>query len=449
MAARQTFLKSPDDADSGYNALLGSGMPSLPTAPATPFTSSQNNGQKNAAPTTGPEALPDLSNLTGPLPTLPTDRVSPINVSPVTPNLTPSFSQPTTTTQPTYTTNARAGNAPGQDDGGGGGDGSPGTGGNRTPPPTGDSGRHGGNASPFTSASTAADLIAYLNKNKIGPGDALTGVTKDFFTALGIYGQAVGNGMTYGQYDPMRQKIYAPGHDIRFENGQWVDHPTGGSDASAAGDAGVEAALAKLLAGEGMTTAQASVFAQLMKIIASGGALPNDPEILQQQLETARENEVRAEQSQLADARGELAARGLLSEPGSPQGEEASAINRIEQGIAPAYSQAVRDIHTTQLNAQNERVTNALAEVTGLSNAAAGNLVSALGTGTQRQIGLANIALGELAQNTQWNEFLAQYGLSRDALQYQIEQGNLQVLLPLLQQFVQYLQTLAAGKVPS
>jgi hypothetical protein len=235
------------------------------------------------------------------------------------------------------------------------------------------------------------------------------------------------------------------GNPVNFGNGAGVDlfNEIGQDPFSQT----IEGGLSNLINNEGMTSQQQSVFETLKDIIGRSGRDPSLDPIVQQQLEHARENEASANTSMLNDAQAELANRGLIGQPGQPQGEEGGAISRIAQTIAPQYATAVRDVNTAAIQAQNDRLTSALTNITGLTGSAASNLLNALGQGTQRQIGLANIALQELSLNEDWNKFLANYGLTRDQVLYQIQQGNSNALLPLLTLFEQATAAGAAGHV--
>lgn len=200
----------------------------------------------------------------------------------------------------------------------------------------------------------------------------------------------------------------------------------------------VSGGLQSLIGANGATPEQQSLLAHINDIINSGGKLPEDDAIVQAQLESARENESGAFTAQTNDARDELAARGLVGEPGAPQGLEGEAISQISRNLAAPYSQAVRDINTNASTQREARLTSAISAATGVTSASASQLLSALGQGTQRQLGLAQIALDSLGQDQQWNEFLANYGLSRDQLLYQIQQGNSSALGALIQQFMQF-----------
>jgi hypothetical protein len=205
--------------------------------------------------------------------------------------------------------------------------------------------------------------------------------------------------------------------------------------------------LTNLINAGGMTPEEKSVFATLSDIIGRSGRMPSEDPIVQQQLETAREQESGAFTGQMNDARGELAQRGLLGEPGVPQGEEGGAIARVTQAISPAYAGAVRDINTASIQRQNDRLTSALTSITGLSEAGASQLLSALGEGTQRQSALADIALRTLAQNNDWNKFLATFGLQQDQLLTQVQSGNMGMLLTLINLWNSFTGTSAQGQV--
>lgn len=209
----------------------------------------------------------------------------------------------------------------------------------------------------------------------------------------------------------------------------------------------VDQGITDLIHSHGMTSEETSLLARVNGIIANGGALSDDASIEQQQLEHARENESAAFTGQLNDARSELASRGLVSEPGVAQGLEGESIDQISRGLAPSYATAVRDIQTNQTQVKEQRLQSAIATATGLDEDAARNLVSTLGTGSQRQLGLASIALDSLQQNIQWQEFLAQYGLNRDQILYSIQNGQSGALATLLSLFEQMSNTSAGGHI--
>lgn len=200
-----------------------------------------------------------------------------------------------------------------------------------------------------------------------------------------------------------------------------------------------------LISHQGETTNQAALRHIYEQIIGNGGGL--DHSVIDPQLESAREAEAEAETAMYNDADGRLAAQGIHSEPGVPQGQAASAINRINQTLAPPFATAVRDIYTNAQQQSDARLTTSLSSLLGLNNAEASQFLNTLGEGTQRQSALASIALQSLAQNMQWNEFLANYGLNADALLHTIQQGDSSQLIALLQLFNQNITTAAGGTI--
>jgi hypothetical protein len=137
------------------------------------------------------------------------------------------------------------------------------------------------------------------------------------------------------------------------------------------------------------------------------------------------------------DLRGDLGSRNLLSEPGIPQGAEIGGLSRITDKLAPEFSRALRDIYADESAKSDARMMTALQMATGFSTDQARNLLAGIGEGTARQTALADLALRELQTNMAWNQFLAQFGLERDKVMYEIQNGGIENLLPLLQSFIQ------------
>lgn len=218
----------------------------------------------------------------------------------------------------------------------------------------------------------------------------------------------------------------------------WKDMILGGFDAHAASEQGGQQdqggdTLSALAASGGHSPFGADIEATLKRIIDSGGVTPN----IAPGLINAREDEARAEQGQLADARGQLAEAGGMSEPGVAQGTNIGAIERVQQNVAPSYASAVRDVETKGLQEQNDNLMSALQLATGMSTDDAHNIISAVGTGMQGKVALANIALDQLKQSDSWNEFLAQNGLDQAKLQNDINQGHWDNAIRLLQIYTQ------------
>lgn len=195
----------------------------------------------------------------------------------------------------------------------------------------------------------------------------------------------------------------------------------------------IDAGLADLIKRGGATDSTTSLMKQLQDIISKGG-ITHDSEA---DLNRARDDEARAFTGQTEDARAALASRGVASTPGVAQGGEISAIKRITESLAPTYADTVAGIETHAADMKNSTLLSSLQMATGLSAQESNNLLGALGSGTQRQLGLSQIALQSLEQDDQWNEFVANYGLNKDQVAAQIKNGNIQSLIPLLTAFLQ------------
>lgn len=197
-------------------------------------------------------------------------------------------------------------------------------------------------------------------------------------------------------------------------------------------DKQMDASLSDLLTHGGASPYGRTIEATLSDLISRGGVTPN----MTAQLTQARDANAGAMAGQTADARAELAARGLGSPHGAGQGPETTAIGRISQSLAPGYASAVTDINNHAIDVANSSVMSALTMATGMSEADATSILNTVGTGTARQTALANIALKSLEDNMQWNEFLANFGLQKDQIAEQLQQGRLAALTPLLNLFL-------------
>lgn len=164
-------------------------------------------------------------------------------------------------------------------------------------------------------------------------------------------------------------------------------------------------------------------------MVETGAADPFVNGNIARRFESARELMAKGRRTQMNDARGELAARNLLSEPGIPQGAEIGAVQRIEDNIAPEFARALRDIYT-------EETGTALQLATGMAADQARTFLAGLGEGTARQTALASIALQQLGQNMAWSQFLAEFGLKRDQTLQMLQNGRVDDVMQLLNTFL-------------
>jgi hypothetical protein len=194
----------------------------------------------------------------------------------------------------------------------------------------------------------------------------------------------------------------------------------------------IDSGLAGLIASGGSTGRSDDVMAKLMAVINGGGVGPDT----MQQLIGAREAAALGQQSMLEDARAALAGQGGLSAPGVEQGSTTAAVQRISEAIAPEFADALRDIYGKALDESNENFMGALQMATGMADDQAKNLLQALGQGTSRQQALAGIALDTLAQNMDWNKFLATHSLDTAKLMEDIQNGRLDRVVQLMKLFI-------------
>lgn len=180
-------------------------------------------------------------------------------------------------------------------------------------------------------------------------------------------------------------------------------------------------------------------------LLQRGGQLDEDR--LAARFESSRELLDRGRRAQVNQARGELANRNLLSEPGIPQGSERTALERIELGLAPIFATELRNIGIAEGQAADQRLLGTLSAATGLADSQSRNLLDTLRTATDRQAVLSNIALGTLDRNIEWNRFLAEFGLQRDVVLEQLQSGRTDELLALISLFNQFANTARSGQV--
>lgn len=152
--------------------------------------------------------------------------------------------------------------------------------------------------------------------------------------------------------------------------------------------------------------------------------------------ESARELMDKGRRTMTNDTRAALANRGLLSEPGIPQGAEIGAVRRIEESIAPEFSRALRDIYTDESQRADVKQMGYLQAALGISSDQAKQFLAGIGEGTARQSALAQIALQSLGQNMAWNQFLAEFGLKRDTVLAELQNGRVDDVMQLLNSFL-------------
>jgi hypothetical protein len=183
---------------------------------------------------------------------------------------------------------------------------------------------------------------------------------------------------------------------------------------------------------------QRAIEAELLGMIERGGGL--DQDLIDRRTESLREGLDRQASSQLDRADAELAARGLVGLPGSPQGAQGTAIAGIEQDITEQFRGGFRDIVSDEQALASQRLMDSIGIGANISIAnrniemeskaqgfreaaqlaiANGQMQQAamfdsIAAATDRQRLLHDVAIDQLDRNIAWNMFLAEFGLERD-----------------------------------
>lgn len=222
----------------------------------------------------------------------------------------------------------------------------------------------------------------------------------------------------------------------------------------------------------------------LRGLIERGGRLPPDDQRRAMEIEAARSPLDILRQSQLAEGRAEMAGRGLLG-----QGPEIEYGQRLEERLAPMYTQAAQEIQLdeadradkryntalealssqaefqrlsaddryTKANAlrteltldmaqrQDDRLTNAINQSANLTIAQSQNLVSFINATTGVQKMRVTAALDLLRENADWNQFLAEYDLDRTKFLELMDTGRFAEIAPLLMMMLQGIQVGGTG----
>ena len=205
--------------------------------------------------------------------------------------------------------------------------------------------------------------------------------------------------------------------------------------------------LMDMIANYGQTPLGSDMEATLRGLIERRGEVEDDPSLRAQRMEAKRQPIEAFRRMQTNQMRGELANRSLISEPGMPQGSEIGALGRFEERLAPYYATAGQELASEDARANNDRLSQAITLATGLSQSQSQQMLATLHEGTDRQRVLSEIALGTLDRNIIWNKFLAELGLERAKVMYQIQQGRVDSIAPILAMFQQYLNSASGGYV--
>ena len=190
------------------------------------------------------------------------------------------------------------------------------------------------------------------------------------------------------------------------------------------------------------------IWAAIKGLLPGGGWNQNR---VNSRTESAREDLNRYQKSQNDSNRATLASRGLLG-----SGPEATAQSNLEGRIADQYSNQVRNIYNDESQQADAQAIAALQAGVGLSESEARGIIDLMRANTERDLGFGNLdlnrmlgqgnlALGNMRAVNDYNMGLANYGLDRDQLLYQMEHGDTNDIMSLIQQLFQGAQTSAGG----
>ena len=302
--------------------------------------------------------------------------------------------------------------------------------------------------------------------------------------------------MEVGQ-DPLSQGITSALAQLTGQSGGVADTPLarqseqalrqiifqGGRGAENLSDLGYTTtdALQEIIEAQGARAAETTtplgdeVQQNLRALMASGGQLP-DVKRRAMEMETLRDPIEAFRQAQLAQGQATMADRGLLG-----QGPELDYMQRLEGELAPMYAGAGQqlalgeaeradtryreamqqsnlmamdqarlredrlgmalgeagDFSLEQATLREGRLSDALSRSTGWNEEAARNLVSAARAGTEHQQMLGDLAVQNIQENRLWNDMLYRAGIERATALDMIQRGNLNALLPVIQEYLQ------------
>lgn len=166
-----------------------------------------------------------------------------------------------------------------------------------------------------------------------------------------------------------------------------------------------------------------------------GGASGNSPQYAQA-VEQAREALTKGEIAAKNDLGGTLADRGLIGSPGHPEGAELDSTVRAFEPLQRTYLDTLRGATVDEGNRADTAERDALQRATGWSSEQVNQKLAAAGSAGERQAMLSDIALKTLAQNADWNKFLANFGLDREKAEAAIQQGKMDAIGPIIQMFL-------------
>ena len=264
-------------------------------------------------------------------------------------------------------------------------------------------------------------LSNYLIQNNIDPNsNNWAQGAADYLTGLGVQGVQANGGSRLSFGDEFV--------DTTKQSGQffWGSNP--GSDKGPGGMPGssnpgmfapTQFGSAHGAMGGGATNAPSGTANEAIANIIKQGFGPDKGNIAKR-YESARETLDRGRKSQMSNLQAAMAERGLLG-----SGAEASTMGRVESDLAGQYSTALRDATLAEDQIASDRYMGAI-------NAALGSDANDI----QRNKVTGELAVAQLSNNRAWNQFMLQYGLDKQKIEYDMQNGNIRNYMDLIKMFL-------------
>lgn len=179
------------------------------------------------------------------------------------------------------------------------------------------------------------------------------------------------------------------------------------------------------------------IMEQLKKLFPDGAF---NQDIVNRRTDNVAASLDRQRKSRLATNRAMLAERGLIG-----SGPEATSLGNMESDLYGQYANAVSGIHADESDAASQRMMQALQLAAGLSADDAANIVNNYRAETERTLGLGNLALGNSRAANEYNLGLGQLGLGRERLGWEMNSGNTDNLIKLIELYMSGANRSAGG----
>ncbi len=210
-------------------------------------------------------------------------------------------------------------------------------------------------------------------------------------------------------------------------SGLWygsANFPTGGHNAPPGGDG--NGAGSGTGTGPGINGVTGDSLRATIAKLFPGGLFNQD--IVNRRTENAGATLRRAAQSRKANNKAIMGERGQLG-----SGPEYSSENRVNQDIDDRYNEAVSGIYANESENADQRMIQALGLATGMETADLDRALGYLRANNDFSLGQGGLALGNMKAQNEYNLGLGNFGLNRDVAKYNMERGDVDQMLQLLQ----------------